>query len=83
MVDRQAGAVWKNKFFSAQVGASGWISLRCAVVCGLCSIFKILFLPHKGARRCTQVHIGAHTRHTRYENVQLRAVDVEGVVQQD
>jgi hypothetical protein len=53
-------------------------------LCAVCAaFFKIFLFPHKGARRCTQVHIGAHRRHIRSENVQLCAAYVEGVAQQD
>ena len=29
-------------------------------MCGLCTVLEIFIFPHKGARRRTQVHIGAH-----------------------
>src|SRR6185295_17952109 len=36
--------------------------ILCAVLCALCGCLDFFILPHEGARRCTQVHIGAKRR---------------------
>ena len=69
------GKTWERKgrpVFEV-LGRSPWV---CAVMCGLCSILDFSLLAHKGALKCTQVHISA-------KMAELCAVACEGCLKHE
>ena len=49
----------EEPIFYLQVGAS---DPDVQLFCDLCTILNFFILPHEGARKCTEVHIGAKSR---------------------